>query len=545
MGTAILASVRPLLLLALALAACSTERKVDPVLKEVLGPPRLTVRRHEVRLKQSCEETGFNVYKCWLRKRTRSGCVYLDVGAPYTDPEGENPCGNPRPQRLVLARAPYDSIGFETDVPGHRFAWRTGGAWNVGYFWNDQFIRASQLRPHPHPHLPSHEEPYPQVPELDFDLEETDVPDGPLAPKAGPPLDWATIPPFDEAVESLYFEAGAAQPELLQYMREHGGAEAITRMVAGATATPDASGWQQAFDSLDPAHQERVTKALIERAEADFTDSAMDWLDMRPDVLPKGFEDKLLVQARAALADGDLERTSAWVQRGLTHHHPEVGRVACELLEQYQLAAAWGANGGYGMPEGVVTDSSTWLAIASAHTKCPAVTRVLGENPCNSELRCAAVFDGGVESVPDLSGVDGPLCGEEQARRALKTIEPALDPGDEPFDDVEPAAKMAALLAQGPLPKSFAFAEARRHYRVDRPKPLEEENYDTTSPCSASDTQVGDFLCQLRPEQTRVTVNACRVEVDDAHRVVHLTPLHPPEPEDGGADAGAEDAGAR
>ncbi len=526
---AILRAVRPLLLVGLWLCACAPERKTDPVLARASAPVELTVRRHEVRVKPTCTERGFDVYKCWFQKMDRHGCVYLDVGNPFQDTAGDDPCANPRSARLILSAEPLDKLDFEVDAPGSRFAWRTPEGWTVGYLWEGTLLVPLEVRAR-------------STNAAALKLARSlgglggSSPLGTLSPPppATTPIDWKKLPTLDDALPTLYFAADAElQPALLARLRQKGGDEAVASALL-AESNLTAMGWEEAFESLDQERQRRLVQLQLQKVYESLSDPALDWLDEHPELLPKDFEAKLAAQAEAALDAGDLDLVQQWLPRGLSHHHPEVGRIACELITQNQLLETWGNGGGLSMGGSFYQDASAWLAVAVTRTRCPAVTAEYGSQPCSSELRCSPPPPPGSGDEPEPSHPlvdaddgqprEGELCGAEDVRKALASVG-APDDSPDLDDNLEPSARVAALLAQGPLPKSFELANARRRYRLDRSAFDGGDDLDPSSPCTADEGSVGDLLCALRADQTRFTVAGCRVEVDDAHQVAHFEPV--------------------
>lgn len=487
------------------LAACSDERRRDPVVAKAEAPVKLTVRKHDVRYKEPCEEKGLDVYKCWLAKAQHTGCVYLDVGEPFEDPAHENPCENNRDNRLILANAPVE-LDFEVDPPGFRFAWRTEATWTVGYLWDGKLIKPPAHVPHnvlmeiaptKRPRLP--------------------VP-GVAAPGAGPvkstaPIDWLALKSFDDALPELFFVAPPEAKEgMLARLRKLGGDDAVVKMLSDHFGYAYA-GWDLAFDSLDPPQQQRVARSVEQAIFVDGNEEALDWFDEHPELAPKDLERRLTARAKEAIPRGELELTRNWLTRGFKKHNPEVGAIACQLLEADELLNAWGQG------EGGYYDATPYAVIAATKTRCPEVARTLGANPCDGNFRCTHPDEGEVETDFELA----PLCTAADIAKVIRVLED----DDDPADEYEQAAKLGALLAQGPLPKEFVLSDARRRYQLLRPDAGIGDDY--ASPCTAQASDVSRFLCQLRPEQTRFTVSGCRVEIDDEKKTVRFTPLDEPD----------------
>lgn len=499
-------NARAALAVLLLFCACSEERKRDPVVAKAELPVKLTVRKHDVRYKPPCEETGFNVYKCWLAKPEHTGCIYLDVGEPFDDPSHENPCENNRENRLLLASPPAE-LDFEVDPAGFRFAWRVEATWSVGYLWNGRLIRSGGLIP---PTLNLEEALAPgrkraPLPSLGGAL--------PTLVKATGPIDWSALKSFDDALPDLYFQAQMdAQEGMLARLRKLGGEDAVVKMLTEHFGIVQ-PGWEAAFETLESPQQRKVAVAAEKALFDDGNEEAMDWFDEHPELAPPDLERRLTARAKDALPRGELEVTQRWLTRGFRKHNPEVGAIACQLLEAEDLINTWGQG------EGGYYDATAYAVISASHTQCAEVTRSLGSNPCDSSFRCTHDED----STETLDIELAPLCNASDIAKVRRVLED----DDDPPEEYEQAARLGALLAQGPLPRAFVLSDARRSYQLLRPDAGGDEGY--ASVCSAERPDVSRFLCAIRPEQTHFTVSGCKVEIDDEKKTVRLTPLDVPD----------------
>jgi len=511
----ILGSVRAWssVLLLLLLSGCGKGAK-DRVVASAEAPVKLTVRSHEVRVKADCEETGLARLKCLVLPSHDEGCTYLDVGPLPDEAPGSNPCDVTAETREVLERARIDRFELVVDPAGERVAWRSGPArpWRFLHLLDGHLIDAAGEAPA-------------TVVEDRRDAGDT---------RERVALIFSGVETADQVLDVLFARARAdAREAVVARVRARGGDDGVAALLE--KVSPVVDGWDTLYDALDEARQQRVRASVVARMR-DGDSDALAWLDDRPEAQPPDFHELLAERARADLALGDFGAVEGWLRRAVERADVRAGPLACELLEARELSETWMADESMGdYPGGDAAEPGAWFAIAQQRTRCGAVSRLL-RDPCARELRCEPLRDAGVGA--DAEGAEEDTSPEEQAHWPLCTAADAEAArtswlGEEDPGDPAGAAEMGALRAQGPLPKELLLKNARRDYRVDR-APLSEDDLDRTSPCTAADTDLAEFFCRLRPEQTDLVVSQCRVQVDDARQVVTLTSLAPVE------DAGVE-----
>ncbi|MFT3839655.1 MAG: hypothetical protein QM723_21905 [Myxococcaceae bacterium] len=472
--------MRPLALLPLLLLGC--EGKHDTQLANVtLGGLKLVVRHREHQVRPPCRDGGLSAYKCLFVPRTRNGCTYVEIDGPLRLDPDENPCGRSRVGRRWLSHS-ADRAEIEVDPAGARLAWRSGDDWSVGYVLDGEL-----LLPPPQNMLPARSTSHPAI-------------------------DWRALKTIEEAAPALYFEAGAEhRPALLKRMREAGGDRVVTEMLTSTTRSVFDPAWEAAYQTLDDEHRHKVAGALLTSVFEESNDDAVPWLDAHPEMKPAGFDTRLRQLASEVIDLEDQTFAQRWLQRAWRLHDPAAPAFACRLLEQRELNDMWRAPDlETGLPSGDL-DGVAYAVIAASQTKCAAVTRAWSGTPCASALRCQHL-DSNLDALCDASDLPA-------MKEALLSDEArANDP------DFDSAAKMNALLAQGPLPKGYLLKNERRAYeQLHVPDGgIEDIDAISGSPCAAGIDRVADFVCALRPEQTRVEVQGCTVELDDAKKVVRL-----------------------
>jgi hypothetical protein len=91
---------------------------------------------------------------------------------------------------------------------------------------------------------------------------------------------------------------------------------------------------------------------------------------------------------------------------------------------------------------------------------------------------------------------------------------------------------LAAGYAQSALPAAFVRRNERRRYRVDSYSRgvAGVEDEDTASRCDFSRLDVADpaeIACRVPAEINRIALSGCRIDIDDARRVITVTPNKP------------------
>lgn len=472
--------MRPLALLPLLLLGCEGKRDAQ-VANVELGGVKLLVRHHHESHRPPCRETGLDAYKCLLRGSERTGCTYLEVNGPLRLDPNENPCSRSRAGRRLLVNS-SERVDVEVDQAGSRFAWRSGDDWSVGYALDGQLL----------------------FPPAQYVL--------PGKTTSHPAIDWRALKTLDEAAPTFYFEAPAElRPSLLKRMRDSGGDRVVTELLSKNTRSVTEASWEPAWKSLDDEHRRKVAGALLTSVFEESNDDAVPWLDAHPELKPADFDARLRQLALELAQYEDQTFSQRWLQRAWRQHDPAAPRVACQLIEQRALADQWrGPEMEAGLPTGEL-EGVAYAVIAASQAKCAAVTREWGSSPCANALRCQHL-DSNLDALCDATDLPA-------MKEALLSDEArANDP------DFDSAAKMNALIAQGPLPSGYVLKNERRAYEQLHVPDGGTESFDAISgsPCAAGVDRVSDFVCTLRPEQTRVEVLGCVVEVDDAKKVVRL-----------------------
>jgi hypothetical protein len=175
-------------------------------------------------------------------------------------------------------------------------------------------------------------------------------------------------------------------------------------------------------------------------------------------------------------------------------------------------------------PRGMATAPSERLAAAAlavALTKvpCPGLEALMAENPCDPALRCdpreqeKKQILGGLFAAVDPGR--NPICEQDELEAELDVLrEKSILQGAKGLT----AARLALLRAhrQGTLPAGFEERHERRRYILDD---AQEERCESKHPerkrCKCPEQQVRQAVCEAKPDQRKVTFEACAIEIDD------------------------------
>ena len=536
------------LLLVTAVAAGCGERKgrrgpANFIAAEVTTPLHVSVRVYEEDVKPECTETGFARYRCFFQSEL-VGCTVLELGdepaeaSPLTEDELQLACNVPRAggSRLLLSSAPEPARGMQlfVDPEGTRIAWRAGADKAAALF----YVLDGELIASPD--------------------NATATP--PPAPMPAWTPDWARIPPLAARAEGLLRDARPSQlPTLFSLMRERRGEAGLGKALVLSIGNADSDPWRDAFSALRPEGRAVWNAAIVKALEEDPGSEILDRLMENPDLRPPRFADLLAKVVEAELAAGwlDSENVPQLVDALLALGDARAGPLACGWLEQAVSATL--VSEGDGMPYDyeLESSSSALVAVARQKTPCPWVKLALDRDPCNLDYRCTKA--GFVETSDEAMEAEdtaaseaaergdpeppvlpqNPLCSPAQATRLTDTVKPPWYlPGEEEDDEEElvsyvPVSTLllAAGHAQTALPADFVRKNERRLYRVDDRSRgdagVEDEDF---SLCDFSDqvyAEPAEIACRVPVTLNRLTLSGCRIDIDDARRVITVTPPTP------------------
>lgn len=508
------------------------------VAAEVSRPLSARVRVYEQDVKPECTETGFSRYRCFFQSELY-GCTVLELGDAPVLQEGEDAidvaCSRARAsdRSAPLAESPLSGKGMTLDVDpeGTRIAWRGGPSMSLLVF----YVIGEELVPSPD--------------------NETATP--PPAPLADSKPDWSKIPTLADRAEALVSRSRpTALPRLLTILEASRGDEAVGRALAHTVAQSSSDEWLAAFKALSVRGRGAYDQEIVAAIEDDPGSTVVAELMESPHLRPPDFADVVAHVAGAELSAGWVEgqNVPALVEALLYLGDARAGTLACTWLEQTVSTSL--VDDGDGLPYGLELESGlpALLAIARQKTPCPWVKLALERDPCSLDYRCTAnglveTSDEAVETA-DLAteealerGEEEPplnpqhaLCTPAQARRIVDGEKPPwYVPGEdedeeEPMSSVDPTRTilLSAGHSQGPLPAELVKRNQRRLYRVrDLSKPDGGVGEDATPFCDFTDhawIDPAEIVCRIPASLNRLTLSGCRIDIDDAQRVITITP---------------------
>lgn len=537
------------LLLVTALAAGCGERKrragpTDFVAAEVTTPLHVSVRVYEQDVKPECTETGFARYRCFFQSEL-VGCTVLALGEPPAEAMAlsedalQLACNAPRTAgtQLLVSSAPEPARGMQlfVDPEGTRVVWRAGPDKPTALFYvlDGELIASPDNATTPPPSAPT--------------------------PQWTP--DWARIPPLAARAEGLLHDARPAQlPTLFSLLRERRGDAGLGEALALSLSNADSEPWRDAFGALRPEGRAVWNASIVKALEEDPGTEILDRLMEDPDLRPPKFADLLARVIEAELASGwsDSENVPQLVDALLALGDARAGPLACDWLEQAVSATL--VSEGDGMPWDYELESASpaLVAVARQKTPCPWVKVALDRDPCNLDYRCTkaglvetsdeameaedtAASEAAERGAPEPPVLpQNPLCSPAQAKRLADTVKPPWYLPGEDEDDAEELVSyvpvstllLAAGHAQPALPADFVRRNERRLYRVDDRSRGDAgtADEDAFSRCDFSDqvyAEPAEIACRVPASLTRLTLSGCRVDIDDARRVITVTPPTP------------------
>ncbi|GMU59311.1 MAG: hypothetical protein AMXMBFR34_10740 [Myxococcaceae bacterium] len=553
--------------MATALGACGKHEARDNVVVELHAPIHAVVRAHEFDVKPECTETGLMRFRCFFQSELR-GCAWLELGQ---QPRDEDRLGEaPRDEDLCtlamvmtettapLETTPVPARGMElvADPSGSRLAWRPSAdrPWHFFYLLEGELLRE-----------PGGSNTYGLL--LDRpDATTEEILATPTVPELTGPLDWSKVPTLAQRAPDFVVTAQSSHlPRLLELIRKERGEVGLGLMLAHAMAYAEEPAWDRAWQNLSPAGR-KAFFAELSHALGDFpSETALRKLSMSPELRPAGFADLLVRRIEEQLAEGIVEydTTGLYLEALVQLADPRSGALACAWMEDIASQRLVTRDDYYPEMPGFESASPALIALARFRTPCPWVRVALEQAPCDADYRCTPkgivetsaqamaerqeAEDAALERGEELPIVEPQhaLCTSEQASAVVKRWVPVWlasddfeDEADFPEDVTTPppgVLLLAAAWAQGPLPPELLERNARRQYRVDdrtpRPKGGEKE-YEEPGACSLIDQGLSDpseLACQIPRAISQLRLGGCRIEIDDAKKVIHLTPPKPPE----------------
>jgi hypothetical protein len=201
---------------------------------------------------------------------------------------------------------------------------------------------------------------------------------------------------------------------------------------------------------------------------------------------------------RPDYATRNMPGDARWAAMIATANDPEgAGNLACK-----RLADDPGPDYAVG--------SFAFGAIALNHTPCAALGE-LDKPPCGKEVDC-----------------DGALCDaatlHEELSKLLEGATIDVVPGkareELPTEPVRSRARLAALYAQGELPKSVSLRNARRHYTVETSTaPSCKGRLNRGERCSCVDPDM-HWFCSIPETETKAWSGTCGFRIDDARKML-------------------------
>ncbi|MEW5739313.1 MAG: hypothetical protein AB1938_10330 [Myxococcota bacterium] len=558
------------LALAAALAGCDKRnaKPSDNVIVEVHAPIQAVVRVHEFDVKPECTETGLARFRCFFQSELR-GCTWLELGADnevekraaavFGDDADTQLCDTLASTGTLatLDSVPLPARGMElaADPTGSRLAFRPAPdkPWRVFYLLGGEILGEYGNSGTP---LALDGRPSPDDPLLEA---------RPPAPLMGP-LDWSRVPTLsDRAADFLPRAFGDHQRQLLKMVEEKRGEVGLGRALAGIMDTSEEPSWLEAWKRLGPSGRKAFQDVLARSLEEYPSEAALRRLSTAPELRPAGFADVLAKNLELQLEQGtqDFESTRLFVEALVQLDDARAGPLACEWLQDLVSEQLVSLDDYYpGMPVLESADPAL-IAIARFRTPCPWVRLALEREPCNVDYRCTPsglietsaqaeserqeAEDKALERGEELPSTipQHPLCTPEQVGRVVKAWIPGwlsqepleLDDVNFPEDLTSPppgALLLAAAYAQGPLPADVLHRNARRLYRIDdRSPPVAEDDGSDPSACQLVDQGLSDppeLACRVPADLSRLRLGGCRIEIDDAKKVIRLTPPKAPAP---------------
>jgi hypothetical protein len=558
------------LALAAALAGCDTKRRatVGAVTAEIHAPIHAVVRVHTYDVKPECTESGLLRLRCFFQSELR-GCTWLEVGPPpdiaglstgvFDGTLDEHLCGAlaDGDTTAVLETVPLPSRGMElvADPSGTRIAWRAAPdkPWHIFYLLGGVFLRNSKA------------------------VESSAAVIGPRAPddRPGPapaltfsgPLDWSKVPSLSERAVDFVASAHADRlDQLLATIEKDRGQIKLGRVLAAIIDSSEDAAWRAAWERLGPPGRAAFWEAVHLELEDAPSTILLSRLCTTRELQPPGFADTLVKNLERRLAEGraHFESTAPALEALLHLGDARAGTLACEWLGAF-FSRRLGATSDGPQEWGVLRMAVPALvAVARFRTACPWVGLALEWNPCDADYRCTpsglvetsdramkerALAEEAARDRQEAasSELQNPLCTPQQLADTVTRWTPwwlaakTLDGEDVPRTDTEPpfgALLLAAAYAQGPLPAAFLKRNSRRFYQVVDRSPSPRENQKMVTPtCGLGEQGFVDpqeLACQVPPTLARLPVAGCRIEIDDARKVIRLTPpkalapVHPP-----------------
>ncbi|MBL8916118.1 MAG: hypothetical protein JNM17_35790 [Archangium sp.] len=504
----------PLLLL---LTACAQER-THPRIADVTTPLHVSVRVVDVEVEKQCSTIPAFTDKvsCWFSKSARDGCTYVSIGESADLPiafTGAATIAHCDFQRMrtntaILTREPRKAARIFFDSGKTRVVIHLGDEGWLLFLKDGRLLTQEQV------------------------WNAGSVVTGrPLLPDDTP--DWSRVPTLLSHLDSVSFDLSSKEFDLL--MRTDPNPEEHLRdaLTRGGQLLRDIEAFDKALARLKPADQQQVVDGLALQVQ-DGDSLARAWFRAHPqhkDVYAKALLDGVI--ASSVTDPGGVEELLELDPKGLD-------TAACEVLESHwhqNLTDPYYDGGGVGE-----TLLSALAVIATRKVKCPWVVPILESVKCNVELRCRPA-ETDEESDVEVNPLDDqrrPLCTDAQLARALKrnvvTTPDEAEGEDVPqYPDWGPLLLLAAKV-QGPLPEDLLSRNARRLYEWKYPQrkvltkeQIEEEGEprlpagspaDEYDACSATELSVDSWVCALPKGITRARNFGCKLEIDDAKKVI-------------------------
>lgn len=551
------------LALATALGACGKHEARDNVVVELHTPIHAMVRVHEFDGQPECTETGLARIRCLFQSELR-GCTWLELGEqPQADDHHREEELCTFMMVMTTATAPLETSpvparGMEllADPSGTRLAWRSAAdrPWSFFYLLEGELLRE-----------PGGGNSYGALPDRP-DATAEEILATPTVPLLTGPLDWSKVPTLAERAPDFLVTAESSHlSRLLELIKEERGEVGLGLMLAHAMAYAEEPAWDRAWKGLSAAGR-KAFLAELSHVLGDYPDeAALRKLSMSPGLRPAGFADLLVRRIEEQLVEGiaEYDTTGLYLEALVQLADPRSGALACTWLEDVVSQRLVTREDYYPELPDLESASPALIALARFPTPCPWVKVALEQAPCDADYRCTPkglvetsaqslaerqeAEDAALERGEELPIVEPQhaLCTSEQASAVVKRWVPVWlasddfeDEADFPEDVTTPppgVLLLAASWAQGPLPLELIERNARRHYRVDdrspRPKASEEgEEYEEPGACSLIEQgrpDPAELACQIPRAISQLRLGGCRIEIDDAKKVIHLIPPKP------------------